>query len=147
MPRASMAPRHRGPAHRGDHVGVHVGQEHPVEQGLARHPQPGVDGLHHRGGVAGDQHQVVAGLHRPGPQAGEGSPLDHGVAGDDAGGHRAELEKGESGIGAGAHTILNAPTTEMRRSRVKVSGRVMPSPEGLAMENEVKPSPPWPSPA
>ena len=40
------------------------------------------------------------------------------------------------------HTILSAPTTAMRRSRVKVSGRVIPSPEGLAIENEVKPSPP-----
>ena len=49
--------------------------------------------------------------------------------------------------GGHRQTIRSAPTTVIRRSREKVRGRVRPSPDGLAIENEVKPSPPSPRPA
>ena len=39
------------------------------------------------------------------------------------------------------------PTTERRRIREKLRGLVSPSPVGVAIEKEVKSSPPAPSPA
>ena len=39
-----------------------------------------------------------------------------------------------------------APTTVTRRIRENVLGRVSPSPVGLAIENELNPSPPSPRP-
>src|SRR4051794_13346216 len=43
-------------------------------------------------------------------------------------------------------TIRIAPTTVIRRSRENVRGRVIPSPDGLAIDIVANPSPPWPSP-
>src|SRR5450759_5873132 len=90
-------------------------------------------------------------MHRAGPDHVDRGPLGHRVAGLDSGGDRIQLEEGEGrpdrGAGVHRHTIRSAPTTVIRRSREKVRGRVRPSPDGLAIENEQKPSPPSPRPA
>jgi hypothetical protein len=141
----SITPMASPAADRGEHIGMDVAEEHLPDDRSARYLPTGGDGLFDGGDFSPDQHQVLAGMHRPGNQLRDGTALDHCIAGPNPDRNRVEFEEPDRRVHD--QTILSAPTTAIRRSRVNVIGRVMPSPVGLAIENEVKPSPPSPSPA
>jgi hypothetical protein len=124
-------------------VRVHVGEVDDVHERGTGDLAPRLERLLDVRGLAADQHQVLAGVNRAGPDDVERRALDHRVPGLDPPGDRRELEHGDGGL---HQTIRRAPTTVIRRSRENVRGLVSPSPVGLAMENEEKPSPPCPSP-
>src|SRR5205085_2458691 len=76
---------------------------------------------------------------------GNGGLLQDRVGSINAVGDAAKFDNRDGGVFL--HTILNAPTSVQRRQREKLFGVVIPSPVGLAMVNDVGPSPLNPSPA
>src|SRR5487761_2267476 len=144
------------PADGGHEVRVGVGKEDDIEDRGSADLAARSKRLLHVAHLAADEDEVLPRVDRAGPDHVDRGALGQRVPGLDPGGDRIQLEKGEgrldggtSGHGGGGHrqTIRSAPTTVIRRSREKVRGRVRPSPDGLAIEKEVKPSPPSPRPA
>jgi hypothetical protein len=83
-------------------------------------------------------------LDRAGPDGVDLSPLDHGVGGLDADRDGRKIDQCQGGFNhlVSNYTILNESFRTHRRMRLKLIGLVIPSPVGLAMVNEQKPSPP-----
>ncbi len=87
------------------------------------------------GDAALEHHEVLAAGDRARVQQQRRRALERRVGDDDAARDRADLEDAERGP---AHqTNRNASFSVQRRSRVKCTAVVRPSPVGLAMVNEV----------
>src|SRR5205085_5012906 len=89
--------------------------------------------------------EITTATDRPALDHGNGGLLQDRVGSINAVGDAAKFDNRDGGVFL--HTILNAPTSVQRRQREKLFGVVIPSPVGLAMVNDVGPSPLNPSPA
>ena len=76
-----------------------VGQKDHVEHGIARCRGPSIDCLLDISNVTSDDNEVVTRLNRARMEGADGRPLDHGVTGDDACGHRVEFEECQRRMG------------------------------------------------
>ena len=108
--------------------------------------QTGAEGLVDGGDLAGDQDQKLARAHGPALGERDRRALDHGVGDRIAARDRRELDQRQRWPGREAsivpprqvaHTKRKCSFSVQRRSRVKLSTVVSPSPVGEAMVNEV----------
>ena len=108
-----------------------IAPRRPVASSTARH-------------LATGQHQVLAGVHRAGVQRPRAGPV---LTSRRRPGYRGRSSRARAGRMSG-HRIRRSSSCQPRRSaggsaRTSAAGRD-PRRSGVAIENEVKPSPPWP---
>ena len=118
-------------------------QEKAIDDPVAADLEAGAIGFVDGGDLAGDQHQELARAHRPAFGERDRRALDHRVRDRVAARDRRELDQRQRGIGgiAGvvlgfgsvAHTKRKYSFSVQRRSRVKLSTVVSPSPVGDAI--------------
>ena len=125
---------------------VHVGQEQWSSTARAAVGQALAERLLDRRGRAADEREVAAAGDRAALHEGDRRLLQHGVGGGHPGRDVAELDDGNRGVFL-HHVILKWSTSTQRRQRENDRGPVSPSPVGLAMVNELYPSPSRPRPA
>ncbi len=136
MPAAGIAPRTAGPS-----SGCACGRNSAIDDAIAADLQAGAERLVDGGDLAGDQHQELARAHRPAVGERDRRALDHGVGDRIAARDRRELDQRQRGTRMStlvvAHTKRKCSLSVQRRSRVKLSTVVKPSPVGDAIVNDV----------